>query len=115
MIKITEKSREFTPVEVYLMTKDAGITSVKDIDDMENIPVSGWLTFTDEKDNGEIAEILSIITPDNKVCSTQSKTFKTSFFDIASIMDSDFAIIKVSGTTKAGRPYVNCILDTESI
>lgn len=112
MVEIRNTSREFTEVEKYLMTLDPGIVSIKDVLDDTSIDVAGYLEFTDTKDNGETSEIMSIITPDNKVYSCQSATFKRSLTDIANIMNGkDFAIIKISGTTNAGRPYVNCKLD----
>lgn len=115
-ITINKQSRDFTEVEQYLMTLDRGIISLKDVEDKASIPVAGYLTFTDEKDNGDTVDILSIITPDNEVFSCQSATFKRSFDNIVNIMhDKAFSIIKVSGTTKAGRPYIDCALDVKSV
>ena len=116
MIEITNTSREFNEVERYLMTVAPAIKSVKDVPDNTSIEVDGYLEFTDIKDDGTTAEILSIITPDMEVFSSQSKTFKRSLIDIANIMgDKKFAVVKISGVTNAGRPYVNCTLDTSSI
>ena len=115
-ITINETSRDFTEVEQYLMTLDRGIKSLKDVEDNTSISVAGYLTFTDEKENGDSVDILSIITPDSKVYSCQSATFKRSFDNITKIMhDKQFSIIKVSGTTKAGRPYIDCALDVKSV
>ena len=115
-ITINEQSRDFTEVEQYLMTLDRGIVSLKDVEDNTSIPVAGYLIFTDEKDNGDSVDILSIITPNNKVFSCQSATFKRSFDNIANIMHGkQFSVIKVSGTTKAGRPYIDCALDVKSV
>lgn len=115
-ITIKNPSRDFTEVEQYLMTLDRGIVSLKDVEDNTSIPVAGYLTFTDEKDNGDSVDILSIITPDNEVFSCQSATFKRSFDNIVNIMhDKPFSIIKVSGTTKAGRPFIDCGLDVKSV
>lgn len=116
MIIINEMSRDFNEVEKYLMTVAPSIISLKDVEDNEKITVSGILTFTDKKDNGEETEILSVITPDKKVYSCQSATFKRSLADISNIMgDKEFTIIKVSGETKAGRSFINCILDIDSL
>ena len=115
-IAINKQSRDFTEVEQYLMTLDRGIISLKDVEDNTSISVAGYLTFTDEKDNGDSVDILSIITPDNEVFSCQSATFKRSFDNIANIMhDKAFSVIKVSGTTKAGRPFIDCALDVKSV
>lgn len=115
-ITINKQSRDFTEVEQYLMTLDRGIISLKDVEDNTSIPVAGYLTFTDEKDNGDSVDILSIITPDNEVFSCQSATFKRSFDNIVNIMhDKAFSVIKVSGTTKGGRPFIDCALDVKSV
>lgn len=115
-ITINTQSKDFTEVEQYLMTLDRGIKSLKDVKDNTSIPVAGYLTFTDEKENGDTVDILSIITPDNEVFSCQSTTFKRSFDNITNIMhDKQFSIIKVSGTTKNGRPFIDCALDVKSV
>ena len=117
MIKIKETSREFTPVEKYLMTTSPDIKSMKDVPDNEKIIVDGYLTFDDVKEKtGEVVEVMSIITPEKKVYSCQSATFKGSFNDIRDVMETTpFTVIKISGKTKAGRDFINCVLDVESI
>ena len=81
-ITITNASREFTEVEQYLMTMDAGIISMKDVADGESIPVDAYLEYKDTKNDGTEAELLSIITVVGKVYSTQSATFKSSLISI---------------------------------
>ncbi len=117
MIKITKMSRELTDVEQYLMTISSAITSCKDLDDGTKITVDAYLEFEDTKeDSGEVNDILSILTPDKKAFSCQSSTFKRSLNDIKTIMkDKTFTIIKTSGKTKAGRDYINCELDVDSL
>lgn len=116
MITINKMSREFDEVEQYLMTASSAIKSMKDVEDGAVIAVAGTLEFTDTKDNGEAVDILSIITPDSEVYSCQSATFKRSLGDILAIMgDKPFSVIKTSGTTKAGRPYIDCQLDVASV
>lgn len=111
MIKVINTSREFNEVETYLMTIAPTITSMKDIPDHTIIEVDGHLTFIDVKDNGEEVEVLSIITPDKKVYSCQSATFKRTINDIAGIMHgAKFSVEKISGKTKAGRDFINCTL-----
>lgn len=114
-MRIEFQSREFTPTEKYLMTKSPSIISAKDVEDGKRMLVKGWLQYSDENHNGEIANMTSIIGEvdgvENVVWSTQSNTFIQNFIDISEIFDnSDFTIKKISGTTKAGRPYVNCDL-----
>ena len=117
MIRIIEQSREFNEIEQYLMTIAPSIISAKDVEDGERITVDGILTFNDVKEGtGETVEIMSIITPEKLVYSCQSATFKRSIGDISSIMgDKPFTVIKTSGKTKAGRDYINCVLDVDSL
>ena len=117
MIRIIEQSREFNEVEQYLMTIAPSIISAKNVEDGERITVDGILTFEDVKEaTGETVEIMSIITPEKHVYSCQSATFKRSISDISSIMgDKAFTVIKTSGKTKAGRDYINCVLDVDSL
>lgn len=116
MITITKQSKDFTEVEQYLMTLSSDIVSMKDVPDGTSITVAGTLEFTDVKENGDEVDILSIITPDNKVYSCQSSTFKRSLNDITNIMHGQqFGIIKKSGKTKSDRPYIDCALDISSI
>lgn len=115
-MKIIEKSREFTKVEEYLLTLNRAMISVKDIEDDTTIEVSAYCLYEDVNSKDEEVEILTILTPNNEVYCTQSATFKRSFKDMFDMMDGkSFSIKKVSGTTKAGRPYVDCVLDVTSI
>lgn len=117
MIEIKTVSREFTEVEQYLMTIAPSIHSIKDIEDGTHITVDGILEFTDIKENtGESDDIMAIITPDKQVYCCQSATFKRSIRDISNIMKGkQFTVIKTSGVTKAGRDFINCVLDTKSL
>ena len=110
-------NQEYNDIEKYLMTISPSMESMKNLPDGEKIPVKKYMIFQDVKENtGEVVEILSILTPDNKVYSAQSATLKRSFNDIVNIMgDKPFTIIKTSGKTKANRDFINCILDVESI
>lgn len=117
MVEIKTVSREFTEVEQYLMTIAPSIQSAKDVEDGTRITVDGVMEFTDIKENtGEAVDVMSIITPDKQVYSCQSATFKRSIRDISNIMKGkEFTVIKTSGKTKAGRDFINCVLDTESL
>ena len=117
MIEIKECSREFSEIEQYLMTIAPSIISMKDVPDGTHIIIDGILTFEDTKEStGETCDILSVITPEKKVYSCQSSTFKRSIRDISNIMKGKpFTVIKTSGKTKAGRDFINCELDVESL
>lgn len=113
---IYEKSREFSKVEAYLLTSSPDVESLKNVSDETLIPIDGYILFKDKNQNGEESDILSIITPDKKVYACQSQTFKRSFLEIFELMDGEaFSIIKKSGVTKAGRDFINCVLDVNSL
>ena len=99
------------------MTIAPSIISMKDVPDGTHITIDGILTFEDTKETtGESTDILSDITPEKKVYSCQSATFKRSIRDISIIMKGkSFTIVKTSGKTKAGRDFINCELDVESL
>ena len=115
MITITNTTKEFTAIEKYLMTTAPTIKTVKTLNDGDVINVAGYLEFVDEKDDGTTAELMSIITTDNAVYSTQSLTFKRSIKDIEAIMKFPFPVKKISGESKAGRKFVDCVLDIDSL
>ena len=115
MITITNTTKEFTAIEKYLMTTAPTIKTVKTLHDGDVINVAGYLEFVDEKEDGTTAELMSIITTDNAVYSTQSVTFKRSIKDIEAIMKFPFPVKKISGQSKAGRNFVDCVLDIDSL
>lgn len=114
-MRIIETSREFNEVEQYLLTLDQSITILKNVEDGTSIPVESYLVFEDEK-NGTVTEILSIMDTDGNVYSCQSATFKQNLKNIYQCMNGKpFAVIKQSGITKAGRPFITCVLDKKSV
>ena len=115
MITITNTTKEFTAIEKYLMTTAPTIKTVKTLQDGDVINVAGYLEFVDEKEDGTTAELMSIITTDNNVYSTQSATFKRAIKDIEGIMKFPFPVKKISGQSKAGRNFVDCVLDIDSL
>lgn len=115
MIEMKSASRELTKVERYRLTLSPEIQTVQDLADDTVIHVSAFAEFDDiNEESGEVAHLLGILDKDGKSYVTQSVTFKRSFSDIADIFaddgESEFSIRKISGTTKANRPYVNCVL-----
>ena len=115
MITITNTTKEFTAIEKYLMTTAPSIKTVKTLQDGDVINVAGYLEFVDEKEDGTTAELMSIITTDNAVYSTQSATFRRSIKDIETFMQFPFPVMKISGESKAGRNFVDCVLDINSL
>lgn len=115
MIKVTNQTKEFTEIEKYLMTTAPTIKTIKTLQDGDVINVAGYIEFIDEKEDGTTAEIMSIITTDKTVYSTQSVTFKRSIKNIEVVMQFPFPVKKISGQSKAGRNYVDCVLDIDSL
>lgn len=112
-IEIKRTSRELTKIERYRLTLSPEIKTVQDIADNTPITVTAFCEFNDiNEETGEISNLLGILDKDGTSYVTQSATFRRSFSDIADIFDDgeEFTIRKISGTTKANRPYVNCVL-----
>ena len=115
MIKVLNTSRELTKVEQYKMTLGREITVLKDVPDGTMIDVDAFCNYIDVKDDGSEVRLLSILDKDGQVYSCQSATFRRSFSDICDIMSDNgiydnFSIKKLSGVTKAGRPFIDCAL-----
>lgn len=113
-VKIISASRELTKVERYRLTLSPEILTLQKVADDEPIEVSAFCEFEDvNEETGEISELLGILSNDGHSYVTQSKTFKESFRNIADIFAEDgetFTIRKISGKTKGGRDYINCVL-----
>jgi len=111
MIEIKEKSRDFNKLETYLLTMGNNSISVKDVPDGTPITVSGYCIFSDD-DKDDATELLSVLTPDNEVYTCQSSTFRKSLIDMYTTLEVEtLPIIKTSGKSKAGREFVDCMLD----
>ena len=107
MVEIKESSREFSKVEIYRMTLDNDIASCKDLEDGTEIEVDGYITYDDVKADGKTEEVFAILSTGGEVFACTSKTFARNVRDIADIFDGEkFTIIKRSGTTKAGKPFI---------
>ena len=114
-VKITNEvslnGQELTKKQRYYATMGKETISIKDMPDGEKISPIAYVEFEDVKDDGTESEIFAIIDADNKVYATVSNTFRTSFKNIVEVMEGDpFEIKKISGTTKAGRDYIDCEL-----
>lgn len=118
-MKLLEKSEEFTAKQVYEMTQDKNVLSVKDVPTGTIIHATGYVVFEDTDVDGNPTEILSIRGCDANgevsVWACQSKTFKRSFKEIVDInkesgihISDGIDIQKLDGESKAGRPYVDC-------
>ena len=110
-MEIISTSRELTNQELYKMTKSPSILTVNRIEDGTVLEVSAFINYTDINSEGKESEILAVLGTNGTVWACQSATFKRTFNDLVSIFGNNgFSIKKLSGTTKSGRPYVNCDL-----
>ena len=110
-ISVVEKSRDFTKRELYKMAYGSGGTVIKELDDGTEIQYDAHLIYSTVDKDGENIEILSIMDKEGHVYQCQSATFKDEFFNIVQLMEGEeFAIRKLSGTSKGGRDYVTCEL-----
>lgn len=111
MMEIIRKSdEEMTKKDIFMMTKNQKIRTVKSLENGAKINVTHWIEFSDvNAGTGEVADILSMMDESGEVFATNSKSFKDMFYDIVDIMDGeDFTIEKLGGVTKAGRDFVTC-------
>ena len=118
-MKIIATSRDFTAKEIYNMTQDKAVISVKNVPTGSILNVNGYVLFEDTNKDGETSELLSIIgvnvDGEFEVWACQSATFKRSFMDIVEIVtqsgmsvEDGIDIQKLDGETKSGRGYVDC-------
>lgn len=109
MKNIIKTSIEFDKVDKYLLTRGSGNQNLKDLPDGTVINVRGYMIFEDvDESTGEVNKLCSIMDNDREVYTTQSATAMRTLEEIADVMSPDpYAVRKVSGTTKAGRGYVN--------
>ena len=111
MMEIIRKSdEEMTKKDIFMMTKNQKIRTVKSLENGAKISVVHWIEFSDvNSGTGEIVEILSMMDASGECFATNSKSFKEMFFDIVNIMDGElFTIEKLGGKTRAGRDFVTC-------
>lgn len=115
MLEIMRQSSEnLTKKEIFLMTKNQNIKTMKSLDNGQKLTVKHWVQFTDVNGTGEKVEILSIMDESDMVVATNSQSFRDMFFDIVGIMGENelegFTIEKIGGKSKAGRDFVTCAL-----
>ena len=120
-INVIKQSRDFTREETYKLTLGQNTKSVKDVPDQQVFQVVGFIYYTsievdyslqEEMSEEHTKNLLSIET-DLGVYVTESKTFISSFLEIAEyfkdyIDEGTLRIKKVSGESKNGRKYVDC-------
>lgn len=102
--------------DVYRMTKGDSLR-IQDLEKGLSLPIDKWAIYMEDKvkrdGSTEPQKVLSFVSGGTKY-GTISGTFISSFEDVVEIMDGEpFAIIITGGTSKGGRPYVNCELDCD--
>lgn len=113
MVKITNKSQEFSNLEVYNMTKSHKLNTLKNLENGAKLEVAGFMEWEDtNEETGEVVELMSLLTTDGTAYVTQSDTFKRDFLDIVEIFDHNFPITIEHGIdkSKAGREYHYCVV-----
>lgn len=94
---------------LYKLCKARG-TNVKDLDANSEHPVDAFLLYTDVNSKGDEQTVLTIMSGDLKM-QTISKTFISSFLEVADLMGDDAYSIKIiKDITNAGREFVSCEL-----
>lgn len=111
MVKITNKSQEFSNLEVYNMTKSHKLKTLKNLEDHAKLEVAGFMEWEDvNKETGKTIQFMSLLITDGTAYVTQSDTFKRDFFEIVEIFEHSFPITVEHGVgkSKAGREYHFC-------
>lgn len=80
----------------------------------QTLDLKAWALYQDvDKRSGELHEILSILTPENEVYATISRTFIEDFTRMVDFFgDSDpvTAITVNEGVSKNGRKFISCTI-----
>lgn len=114
-MQILKESREFSKIDKYRLTVSPDRRSYKDLEDGEVLHVKGYIAFVDTNAKDEETEILSLDC-DEGVIITSSDIVKRSISDIADVMEGDeFPVKKISGISKAGRKFQDCVLAVEEL
>lgn len=108
-MNIKNQSRELSKMELYQLTKAPDAKTVQNCAG-QMLTVKAWVLYDDADSNGEVREVLSILTDDG-VIGTISTTFKRSFLDAYEIFGDDPGVVYevVEGVSKSGRKYVDCV------
>lgn len=96
---------------LYKMTQSQTMIMIKDVPDGTEISIDNWCVFSETDDDNDKETTIMTLKSGDDVYATQSSTFMNSIYTIDEIMeDEEYSIIKISGQTKAGLPFVNCEL-----
>ena len=116
-MEIMKTNKELNKIELYNMTGSPEIKTAKSLDDGTLLTIDAAVNFTDTNKDGNVVEILTIRTTDGDVYAVQSSTFRRSFDFINDVITegngwtpNPFTIKKISGISKGGRDFIDCVL-----
>lgn len=93
-------------VEQFKAIKNA--SSVKDLPDGFEV-TENFINYVDEKEDGKEVEILTVQGTDGEYYATNSSVFRRDYLEIIDMFadcEENFAIVKDSNISKAGRQFV---------
>lgn len=101
---------DLTNQQKYFLTAAPNIKKMKSVAG-QTIDVQKWCLFSDEDKDGTEHDILSIMTPEDEVYATNSRTFLDSFRKIVECFGSDgFSFVKIdTNTSKNGREFITAV------
>lgn len=99
-----------TKKEIYQLTRSPKAQKISDADgSVLDVKASCLYEDTDET-TGEVRTILSFLTDDGEIFGTNSPTFQRDYADMCEIFGEEpFPVEVVSGISKAGRTFYNCV------
>ena len=97
----------------YLLTMSPETQKMKDAVD-SRLEIKAWCLYEDTNKDGELQEILAVLTPENETFATNSQTFIRDFLRMVDLFNESGetvdAIKVVTGTSKAGRQFITCTI-----
>lgn len=109
-MRILAQSRDFTKEELYKLTKNQKAKKMSTLDESVCLPIDEYLIFERENVDGEPYTVASIMYNDD-VYVTNSKSFTSEFYELASIFGDKIPPINVvHGKSKRGREFITCAL-----
>lgn len=125
MVKVSKVWREQSVTElskkdIYKMTMNDNIASFKDIVDGEMVEnIVAVVFYDDEKESGEIAELVSVVTKAGDIYAGNSSIINRKLNEILElfavdsekgIFEEPFTILKMSGESKNKRKFTTITL-----
>lgn len=113
-MEIIRKSKDFTTLELYNLTKSPEIQKMRD-EVGASITVTDYVVYSDINSKGEEQQILSVYDEMTKnTMATNSPTFIREFLAIVDMAESANeklnTIEVIEGKSKAGREFITCKL-----